>query len=211
MLSLAQVFFALEAEEEMVSFGDTYLHIPILQLHMKYYLHFVAGSTLYQFAFLPFRLTSVPWLFTNSQSSRWWLASCILLITHTCLNIRAHQWCLHLHWFQHRRDLTVTIVISRDIVVGMGWFLVEGHLSKDVSIYPAPASATVVKDASILAWSVHLEEVEMRPLWSAVEQLLHIILPVLQAIHLSLKTFFSSLCRPFCPDLDKQYDSGVIC
>ncbi|KAJ1206681.1 hypothetical protein NDU88_002082 [Pleurodeles waltl] len=47
-----------------VDLQDEYFHIPILKLHRKY-LRFVVGSQHYQFAVLPFGLTSAPRVFTK--------------------------------------------------------------------------------------------------------------------------------------------------
>ncbi|KAJ1084760.1 hypothetical protein NDU88_004906 [Pleurodeles waltl] len=66
MLTLAQVLLALNEGDWMVSVDlqDEYFHIPILKSHRKY-LRFVVGSQHYQFAVLPFGLTSVPQVFTK--------------------------------------------------------------------------------------------------------------------------------------------------
>ncbi|KAJ1116790.1 hypothetical protein NDU88_004996 [Pleurodeles waltl] len=69
MLTLAQVLLALNKEDWMVSVDlqDAYFHIPILKSHRKY-LRFVVGSQHYQFAVLPFGLTSAPRVFTKVMS-----------------------------------------------------------------------------------------------------------------------------------------------
>ncbi|KAJ1168845.1 hypothetical protein NDU88_000758 [Pleurodeles waltl] len=69
MLTLAQVLLALNMEDWMVSVDlqDAYFHIPILKSHRKY-LRFVVGSQHYQFAVLPFGLTSAPRVFTKVMS-----------------------------------------------------------------------------------------------------------------------------------------------
>ncbi|KAJ1204852.1 hypothetical protein NDU88_000290 [Pleurodeles waltl] len=69
MLTLAQVLLALNKEDWMVSVDlqDAYFHIPILKSHRKY-LRFVVGSQDYQFAVLPFGLTSAPRVFTKVMS-----------------------------------------------------------------------------------------------------------------------------------------------
>ncbi|KAJ1184986.1 hypothetical protein NDU88_001782 [Pleurodeles waltl] len=66
MLTLAQVLMALNKEDWMVlvDLQDAYFHIPILKSHRKY-LRFVVGSQHYQFAVLPFGLTSAPRVFTK--------------------------------------------------------------------------------------------------------------------------------------------------
>ncbi|KAJ1209615.1 hypothetical protein NDU88_004989 [Pleurodeles waltl] len=69
MLTLAQVLLALNKGDWMVSVDlqDAYFHIPILKSHRKY-LRFVVGSQHYQFAVLPFGLTSAPRVFTKVMS-----------------------------------------------------------------------------------------------------------------------------------------------
>ncbi|KAJ1180645.1 hypothetical protein NDU88_005865 [Pleurodeles waltl] len=69
MLTLAQVLLALNKEDWMVSVDlqDAYFHIPILKSHRKY-LRFVVGSQHYQFAVLPFGITSAPRVFTKVMS-----------------------------------------------------------------------------------------------------------------------------------------------
>ncbi|KAJ1112338.1 hypothetical protein NDU88_000606 [Pleurodeles waltl] len=69
MLTLAQVLLALNKEDWMVSVDlqDAYFHIPILKSHRKY-LRFVVGLQHYQFAVLPFGLTSAPRVFTKVMS-----------------------------------------------------------------------------------------------------------------------------------------------
>ncbi|KAJ1094269.1 hypothetical protein NDU88_007347 [Pleurodeles waltl] len=69
MLTLAQVLLALNDGDWMVSVDlqDAYFHIPILKSHRKY-LRFVVGSQHYQFAALPFGLTSAPRVFTKVMS-----------------------------------------------------------------------------------------------------------------------------------------------
>ncbi|KAJ1131499.1 hypothetical protein NDU88_009835 [Pleurodeles waltl] len=69
MLTLAQVLLALNKEDWMVSVDlqDAYFHIPILKSHRKY-LQFMVGSQHYQFAVLPFGLTSAPRVFTKVMS-----------------------------------------------------------------------------------------------------------------------------------------------
>ncbi|KAJ1095605.1 hypothetical protein NDU88_000764 [Pleurodeles waltl] len=69
MLTLAQVLWALNKEDWMVSVDlqDAYFHIPILKSHRKY-LRFMVGSPHYQFAVLPFGLTSAPRVFTKVMS-----------------------------------------------------------------------------------------------------------------------------------------------
>ncbi|KAJ1149390.1 hypothetical protein NDU88_002200, partial [Pleurodeles waltl] len=59
MLTLSQVLLALNEGDWMVSVDlqDAYFHIPILKSHRKY-LRFVVGLQHYQFAVLPFGLTS---------------------------------------------------------------------------------------------------------------------------------------------------------
>ncbi|KAJ1098777.1 hypothetical protein NDU88_003884 [Pleurodeles waltl] len=69
MLTLAKVLLALNKGDWMVSVDlqDAYFHIPILKSHKKY-LRFVVVSQHYQFAVLPFDLTSAPRVFTKVMS-----------------------------------------------------------------------------------------------------------------------------------------------
>ena len=66
MLTLAQVLAALDLGDWMVALDlqDAYFHIPILKRHQRY-LQFTVGQEHFQFAFLPFGLTSAPWVFTK--------------------------------------------------------------------------------------------------------------------------------------------------
>ncbi|KAJ1135528.1 hypothetical protein NDU88_001967 [Pleurodeles waltl] len=66
MLTLAQVLLMLNEGDWMVSVDlqDAYFHVPIVKSHRKY-LRFVVGSQHYQFAVLPFGLTSAPRVFTK--------------------------------------------------------------------------------------------------------------------------------------------------
>ncbi|KAJ1135717.1 hypothetical protein NDU88_002152 [Pleurodeles waltl] len=69
MLTLAQVLLALNDGDWMVSVDlqDAYFHIPILKSHRRY-LRFVVESQHFQFAVLPFDLTSAPRVFTKVMS-----------------------------------------------------------------------------------------------------------------------------------------------
>ena len=64
MLTLAQVLPPLDPGDWMVALGlqDAYFHIPILHTHQRY-LQFTVGHKHFQFAVLPFGLTSAPRVF----------------------------------------------------------------------------------------------------------------------------------------------------
>ena len=66
MLTLAHVLSALDHGDWMVAFDlqDAYLQIPVLQAH-KRCLQFTVGQEHFQFAVLPFGLTSAPLVFTK--------------------------------------------------------------------------------------------------------------------------------------------------
>ncbi|KAJ1176911.1 hypothetical protein NDU88_002178 [Pleurodeles waltl] len=66
MLTLTQVLLALNEGDWMVSVDlqDVCFHVPIIKSHRKY-LRFVVGTQHYQFAVLPFGLTSAPRVFTK--------------------------------------------------------------------------------------------------------------------------------------------------
>ena len=66
MLTPAQVFFSMDPGDLMVvlDLQDAYLHIPILQSHLRC-LRFQVGHKHFQFSVLPFGLTSAPRVFTK--------------------------------------------------------------------------------------------------------------------------------------------------
>ncbi|KAJ1125086.1 hypothetical protein NDU88_003524 [Pleurodeles waltl] len=299
MLTLAQVLLALNDGDWMVSVDlqDAYFHIPILKSHRKY-LRFVVGSQHYQFAVLPFVLTSAPRVFTNVMSvveaelrrkgiavfpymDDWLIkakspelvlhhlqsttqllfdlgfsvnvpkshlepsqrllfigavldttlsrafpppqriqdiqalvpmfqsgavipvlkvlrllglfASCILLVTHACWHMRALQWCLRKQWSQHKGDLEGSVKISIDAATDLKWWIAVGNLSRGRPFSQTPPVAAVITDASTLGWGAHLGDLEIKGLWSPVEQMFHINLLELRAIRLALKAFLPSL------------------
>lgn len=60
------VLSALDPGDWMVALDlqDIYFHIPILPAH-RCYMRFKVGHQHYQFAVLPFGITSAPWVFTK--------------------------------------------------------------------------------------------------------------------------------------------------
>ncbi|KAJ1165465.1 hypothetical protein NDU88_005893 [Pleurodeles waltl] len=280
-----------------VDLQDAYFHIPILKSHRKY-LRFVVGSQHYQFAVLPFGLTSVPRVFTkvmavvaaelrrrgiavfpylddwlikaktqelvrcHLQSTTQLLydlgfsinvpkshlepsqrllfigaildttlnrafpppqrvqdiqalipmfqngavvpvlkvlrllglfASCILLVTHARWHMRALQWCVRRQWFQHKGDLEESVTITRDSAVDLQWWAAVDNLSQGRPFSLPPPVATVVTDASTLGWGAHLGGLEVKGLWTPVEQRFHINLLELRAVRLALKAFLPSI------------------
>ncbi|KAJ1109751.1 hypothetical protein NDU88_007110 [Pleurodeles waltl] len=299
MLTLAQVLLALNDGDWMVSVDlqDAYFHIPILKSHRKY-LRFVVGSQHYQFAVLPFGLTSAPQVFTKVMSvvaaelrrkgiavfpylDDWFIkakspelvlhhlqsttqllfdlgfsvnvpkshlepsqrllfigavldttlsrafpppqriqdiqalvpmfqsgtvilvlkvlrllglfASCILLVTHARWHMRALQWCLRKQWSQHKGDLEGSVRISGDAAADLKWWIADGNLSQGRPFSQPPPVTTVITDASTLGWGARLGDLEIKGLWSPVEQMFHINLLELRAVRLALKAFLPSL------------------
>ncbi|KAJ1196926.1 hypothetical protein NDU88_000789 [Pleurodeles waltl] len=121
-------------------------------------------------------------------------ASCILLVTHACWHMRALQWCVRRQWFQHKGDLEDSITITRDTAVDLQWWAAIDNLSQGRPFSLPPPVATVVADASTLGWGAHLGDLEVKGLWSPVEQRFHINLLELQAVRLALKAFLPSIC-----------------
>ncbi|KAJ1086510.1 hypothetical protein NDU88_006626 [Pleurodeles waltl] len=120
-------------------------------------------------------------------------ASCILLVTHACWHMRALQWCVRRQWFQHKGDLEDSITITSDTVVDLQWWAAIGNLSQGRPLSLPPPMATVVTDDSTLGWGAHLGDLEVKGLWSPVEQRFHINLLELREVRLALKAFLPSI------------------
>ncbi|KAJ1112426.1 hypothetical protein NDU88_000690 [Pleurodeles waltl] len=135
-------------------------------------------------------------------------ASCILLIAHARWHMTALQWCLRKQWFQHKGDLEEFITIYRDAAKDLRWWAVDGNLSQGRPFALPPSVATIIMDASTLGWGAHLGDLEIKGLWSPVEQTFHISLLELQVICLALKAFLPS--RSVTSGLDGQHYSDVV-
>ena len=71
--------------------------------------------------------------------------------------------------------------------------MLDANLASGMPFSPPPLEVFVVSDASTLGWDCHLEDVEIKGLWSLMEQLHHISLLELQAFRLALKPFLTSI------------------
>ena len=69
----------------------------------------------------------------------------------------------------------------------------EANLVHVMAYTPPPTVATVVTDASTLGWGAHLEDLEIRGLWSSEEQVFHINLLEPRVIHLALEAILPSI------------------
>ena len=85
------------------------------------------------------------------------MAYYILLVMHTCLQMRALQCCFQRQWFQYTGDLSDTIVISLDTAMNLAWWGMKDlaaptkpDLAGPWTFQPPPDVAMVVTDASRL-------------------------------------------------------------
>ena len=107
--------------------------------------------------------------------------------------MRALQWDLKSQWQQHQGNLSDTVQISQETAKDLQWWLLNQDWPSGKPLSLPHPEVTVVTDASLLGWGGHLEEAEIRGLWSPAESQLHINLLELRAIRLALKAFLRSL------------------